>query len=89
LLLGKSMKKILFVNGGNKGFGTDFIQACQNQDMYCVPVRLRNMVFIFDNDIRILHHGNQIDFENIDYCFIRVRGKYQHTSAILTRILFF
>jgi RimK family alpha-L-glutamate ligase len=85
----KNKKKILFLNGGVKKFGNDFRKACEDLDIECVSARAHHNSFLIaeTTGCRYFHLGEEIDFKNINYCFIRVKTKFSHMNSLISNIL--
>ncbi len=82
------MKNVLLVNIGEKKFGTELKATFDNTDVKYTAIRLRNLVFdTSKNGVIVYHKNKKLNINTFDYAFIRVRGKYSHTSALLTRVL--
>ncbi len=82
------MKKVLFVNGGNGGFGNNFREASKEKDIECVSIRAAHSFIVIDNDgCKFFHLGEEIDLKSFAYCFIRVKSLKAHMTALLSYLL--
>ncbi len=82
------MKKILFINGGSRSFGLRFRERCKELGIECVSIRgVHTSFFIKDNKVEIWHKGERLNLNDVDYAFVRVRGKVPHTVSLLLHFL--
>ncbi len=83
--------KLLFVNGGIKEFGIRFRAACEKRNIDCTSIRTHNNSFIYANKdgYKFFHLNEELNVKDFDFCFIRVKGKFSHMTALLSTILRF
>ncbi|NCO05375.1 MAG: hypothetical protein GW939_04510, partial [Candidatus Magasanikbacteria bacterium] len=83
------MKKILYVNGGMKKFGDDFRNICSQSKIDCISFRagINMAIHIENSKVDLYVDNNLINFDEIGYSFIRVKGKYTQPTALLSTLL--